>query len=110
MKIILLKPTKFGPFNFKKGAKLEVTTKKGAELIASKRAETSDHITLRETHVESKIEDEAEEEFIALPTGFRERAIALETCSNMIVLTKSLEDTRETVKLAAEKRIKQLES
>ena len=110
MKIKLLKDHKFGQVKVKKGKELEVLDEVGRDLIKKKKAETSDHVTLTEMHVESRIEDEAEEEFIALPTDYNARAIALQTCSNMLVLEKCLEDTRKTVSLAAEKRIAKLKS
>lgn len=110
MKIKLLKNHTFGQLKLKKGQELEVLDEVGRDLIGKGKAEASDHVTVSEIHIESKIEDEAEEEFIALPTDYNARAIALQTCSNMIVLEKCLEDTRKTVSLAAEKRIKQLKS
>ena len=110
MKIKLLKDHKFGNVKVKKGKKLEVRNSLGLDLIKRKKAEASDHVTLTEVHVESRKEDEAEEEFIALPTDYNARAIALQTCDNMIVLEKCLEDTRKTVSLAAAKRIEQLNS
>ena len=110
MKIKLLKNHTFGKFKFKKGTKLEVLNELGRDLIKKKKAEASDHTTLSEIHVETKKEDDAEEEFIALPTDYNARAIALQTCNNLIVLEKCLEDTRKTVNLAAAKRIEQLKS
>ncbi len=110
MKIKLLKPHTFGTLKLKKGAELEVLNEVAKVLIQKGKAEASDHTTISELHVESKKEDDAEEEFIALPTDFNARAIALQTCDNMIVLEKCLEDTRKTVSLAAEKRIEQLNS
>ena len=110
MKIKLLKSHTFGTVKIAKGKELEVLDEVGRELIKKKKAEASDHTTISELHVETKKEDDAEEEFIALPTAHNERAIALQTCTNMIVLEKCLEDTRKTVSLAAEKRIAQLQS
>ena len=88
----------------------EVLDEVGRELIKKNKAEASDHITISEVHVETKKEDDAEEEFIALPTDYNARAIALQTCTNMIVLKKCLEDTRKTVSLAAQKQIDKLNS
>lgn len=110
MKIKLLKPHKFGQVKMAKGQELEVLNEVGRDLIKKKKAEASDHITISEVHVETKKEDDEEEEFMALPTDYITRAIALQTCDNMIVLEKCLEDTRKTVSLAAEKRIAQLNS
>ena len=110
MKIKLLKSHIFGTTKIAKGKELEVLDEVGRDLIKKKKAEASGHVTLTEIHVESQIEDAAEEEFIALPTDYNARAIALQTCNNLIVLKKCLEDTRKTVSLAAEKRIAQLES
>lgn len=110
MKIKLLKPRTFGTLKLKKGAELEVLNEVGLVLIREKKAEASEHVTVSEQHVESKQEDEAEEEYIALPNDHNERAIALQTCNNMIVLEKCLEDSRKTVSLAAKKRIEQLSS
>jgi len=110
MKIKLLKSHKFGTKTFKKETELEVLNEVGKVLIREKKAVASDHVTLTETHVESKIEDEAEEEFMALPTDYNARAIALQTCTNEIVLKKCLEDTRITVSLAAQKQLDKLSS
>ena len=110
MKIKLLKSHTFGTVKIAKGKELEVLNEMGLHLINKKIAESSDHVTISEVHVESKKEDDAEEEFIALPTDYNARAIALQTCTNMIVLNKCLEDTRKTVSLAAQKQIDKLNS
>ena len=110
MKIRLLKKTKFGQNEYPKGQEIQTDRATGKRLVKSKHAEECEFATLSELHVESKQEDEAEEEYMNLPNGVKERAVELKSCNNEIVLKKCLEDTRETVSLAAQTRLDQLKS
>jgi len=110
MKIRLLKNHTFGTVKAKKGAEIQTDRATGKSLVKAKIAEEAEFATLKELHVESKVEDEAEEEYIALPLEAKARIIAIKLCTNPIVLKKCLDDERETVKLAAENRIEKLNS